>query len=244
MIKFFRKIRYNLMEQNKTGKYLKYAIGEVILVMIGILLALQVNNWNEGRKLKVIEQNALQEVANGLLRLKEEVQINIEDENKGYEAAIHILSNFKEKSGYDKSLGEALNLVWNYTYMNESDDSYEFVKNSGLDLISNRKLRNKVAALYDVDLRATLGEAKVRGNYIEKLKLLMPKWYNSIDLGFYTRAPVEVWDYESLTENREFLFHVITQSNYSKHYIKELKGLEGAIDKVFNAINSEIERLN
>ena len=47
MIKFFRKIRYNLMEKNKTGKYLKYAIGEIILVMIGILLALQVNNWNE-----------------------------------------------------------------------------------------------------------------------------------------------------------------------------------------------------
>jgi len=44
MINFFRKIRYNLMEQNKTGKYLKYAIGEIVLVMIGILLALQVNN--------------------------------------------------------------------------------------------------------------------------------------------------------------------------------------------------------
>jgi len=40
MIKFFRKIRYNLMEQNKIGKYLKYAVGEIALVMIGILLAL------------------------------------------------------------------------------------------------------------------------------------------------------------------------------------------------------------
>ena len=50
MIKFFRKIRYNLMENGKTGKYFKYAIGEIILVMIGILLALQVNIWNENRK--------------------------------------------------------------------------------------------------------------------------------------------------------------------------------------------------
>jgi len=57
MIKFFRKIRYNLMEQNKTGKYFKYAIGEIILVMIGILLALQVNNWNENRKLQAQELN-------------------------------------------------------------------------------------------------------------------------------------------------------------------------------------------
>jgi len=50
MIKFFRKIRYDLMEKNKTGKYLKYAIGEIILVVIGILIALSINNWNEGRK--------------------------------------------------------------------------------------------------------------------------------------------------------------------------------------------------
>ena len=50
MIKFFRKIRYNLMEQNKTGKYFKYAIGEIILVVIGILIALSINNWNEERK--------------------------------------------------------------------------------------------------------------------------------------------------------------------------------------------------
>ena len=45
------------MEKNKTGKYLKYAIGEIALVMIGILLALQVNNWNESRKLKIQELN-------------------------------------------------------------------------------------------------------------------------------------------------------------------------------------------
>jgi hypothetical protein len=50
MIKFFRKIRQNLLMENKTGKYLKYAIGEIVLVMIGILLALQINNWNEKRK--------------------------------------------------------------------------------------------------------------------------------------------------------------------------------------------------
>ena len=52
MIKFFRKIRYNLMEQNKTGKYFKYAIGEIVLVVIGILIALSINNWNRNEKTK------------------------------------------------------------------------------------------------------------------------------------------------------------------------------------------------
>jgi hypothetical protein len=56
MIKFFRKIRYDLMEKNKTGKYLKYAVGEIILVVLGILIALQINNWNENQKLNTKKQ--------------------------------------------------------------------------------------------------------------------------------------------------------------------------------------------
>ena len=50
MIKFFRQIRQRLLMENKTGKYLKYAIGEIILVVIGILIALSINNWNETKK--------------------------------------------------------------------------------------------------------------------------------------------------------------------------------------------------
>ena len=50
MINIFRKIRQNLVNNGNTSKYLKYAIGEIALVMIGILLALQINNWNEDSK--------------------------------------------------------------------------------------------------------------------------------------------------------------------------------------------------
>ena len=59
MIKIFYKIRKQMLDQNKTGRYLKYAIGEIILVMIGILLALQVNNWNQARQLQKEELKIL-----------------------------------------------------------------------------------------------------------------------------------------------------------------------------------------
>ncbi|MBO3115440.1 hypothetical protein J4050_01695 [Winogradskyella sp. DF17] len=62
MIKFFRKIRYTLLNENKTGKYIKYAIGEIILVVIGILIALQINNWNQSRKEAKQEQLILKKL--------------------------------------------------------------------------------------------------------------------------------------------------------------------------------------
>ncbi|WP_396637522.1 DUF6090 family protein [Maribacter sp. R77961] len=59
MIKFFRRIRKSLLSENKFSKYLLYAIGEIILVVIGILIALQINTWNEQRKDNVKEQEIL-----------------------------------------------------------------------------------------------------------------------------------------------------------------------------------------
>lgn len=53
MIKFFRKIRQHMIKENKASKYMLYAIGEIVLVVIGILIALQINNWNENRKNKI-----------------------------------------------------------------------------------------------------------------------------------------------------------------------------------------------
>ncbi|WP_319480943.1 DUF6090 family protein [uncultured Draconibacterium sp.] len=50
MIRFFRKIRLKLLSENKIRQYLKYAIGEIVLVVIGILIAVQINNWNQSRK--------------------------------------------------------------------------------------------------------------------------------------------------------------------------------------------------
>jgi hypothetical protein len=68
MIKFFRKIRYNLLEQNKFSKYLLYAIGEIVLVVIGILIALSINNWNENRKTEVKIKNSVVALRNDLIQ--------------------------------------------------------------------------------------------------------------------------------------------------------------------------------
>ncbi|BAO56770.1 DUF6090 family protein [Nonlabens marinus] len=62
MIKLFRNIRKNLLNDGETTKYFKYAVGEIVLVVIGILIALQINNWNEDRKDKAIVQDVLKNI--------------------------------------------------------------------------------------------------------------------------------------------------------------------------------------
>jgi len=79
MIDFFRKIRHTLISKGQTGKYLKYAIGEIILVVIGILIALQVNNFNENRKDIKKEQIFLKQLKEGyqanLFQLEQKMQM-------------------------------------------------------------------------------------------------------------------------------------------------------------------------
>ena len=76
MINFFRKTRFDLMEKNKTGKYLKYAFGEIALVVIGILIALQINNWNQTNKTHDKQETYLSliksEMSNNLESIKTE----------------------------------------------------------------------------------------------------------------------------------------------------------------------------
>lgn len=66
MIKLVRKIRFDLTEKNKKGKYFKYAIGEIVLLVIGILMALHINTWNENRKLILNEKDVLENILEDL----------------------------------------------------------------------------------------------------------------------------------------------------------------------------------
>lgn len=85
MNRFFSKMRYKLATQNQIGKYLRYAVGEILLVVIGILIALQINNWNELKKKnierKVLTKSLISDFKITRLRIasiKEEIEYNIE----------------------------------------------------------------------------------------------------------------------------------------------------------------------
>ena len=92
MIKFFRRIRYNLLEKNQTGQYLKYAIGEIVLVVIGILIALSINNFNEDRILRKKEQTYLKGLQSEFAISEQKLKNLIEVLRKNYGAAKELLA--------------------------------------------------------------------------------------------------------------------------------------------------------
>jgi len=146
MIKFFRKTRYDLMEKNKTGKYFKYAIGEIVLVVIGILIALTINNWNENRKKRqqelVILENILQDLENDKIGLK-----NIIERRTSKAASAEIMASYYDGVKIDKLMDYYFNwtnvLYWEAHY--PSNIAFRELVNSGnVSIIKNVDVRNSL----------------------------------------------------------------------------------------------------
>jgi hypothetical protein len=166
MLKFFRKIRHKLLDQNKIGNYLKYAIGEIFLVVIGILIALQVNNWNEDYKNQKRELSYLNNFQQDL----EADSIRLFELKNDLEKAAHskrVFLDFKEgRISAQDSLKYHFSNQYNIAnYFTPNSTTLDELKNSGgLVLISNKTLRRQLVSLYnnyeDLSGKLKLGSEK------------------------------------------------------------------------------------
>ena len=153
MIKFFRKIRYDLMEKNKTGKYFKYAIGEIILVVIGILIALSINNWNEDRKATKKEIKILKELKNDLNTNIIEIKETYDFTNKRQLSTVLILDYFKNRKPVDDSLKKAFENINMDGIFNIANTAYKYIESQGIDILTNDSLRIRTTEMYERYLR-------------------------------------------------------------------------------------------
>ena len=144
MIKFFRNIRKSLIMENKTSKYFKYAIGEIILVVIGILIALSINNWNENKKNTIKETQFLKNFKTDLLTNKEELKRVI---TKTEETSMSADSILQLKSGELDSLNirSFVSCMMNATgftvYQSQEGTIQDILGSGKLDIITNDSLR-------------------------------------------------------------------------------------------------------
>jgi hypothetical protein len=155
MIKFFRKIRQNLLSEGKTGKYFKYAIGEIILVVVGILIALSINNCNENRKDRIIEKELIIELITTVKSNHESLLSGLrrwESTTKSLDLIMQIIDQrlpyADSLAGYfeeaHKKRGNNLNAL-NFS-------GYKSLKNRGYHLIRNQELRKEVIILFEQEL--------------------------------------------------------------------------------------------
>jgi len=150
MIKLFRHIRKSLFMENKTGKYLKYAIGEIALVMIGILLAIQANNWNVNRIAKIELNQSLEKL---LVELKKDI-VDLNDEmiaNNSYISALDsCLIILKNPKNYSIDQFDEFFHFTNYTStFSYNRITYDELSSSGkLKQIKNSKLSDSLISYY------------------------------------------------------------------------------------------------
>jgi len=153
MIKFFRKIRQNLLMENKNGKYFKYAIGEIVLVVIGILVALQINNWNQTRLDRSFEVTMLSEIKSSLesdLNYYEDFKSRVERKSQGIQELLTMIAS--NKTFPDTVLLASYNKMTFGNLFDYNKGGYEGIKSVGLDKISNDSLRRELILIYEKDL--------------------------------------------------------------------------------------------
>ncbi|TVZ57753.1 hypothetical protein NA63_0240 [Flavobacteriaceae bacterium MAR_2010_105] len=138
------------METGKTGKYLKYAIGEIILVVIGILIALSINNWNSHRAYKQNENYLLNEILNNLKEDRVQILEIIQARQKAKTSTNAMLSYIKTDAFNVDSLSKDLAHFLTFERYYEVSNAYEMMKSTGLK-ISNSNLRTQISRYYDYE---------------------------------------------------------------------------------------------
>ncbi len=151
MIKFFRKIRYELMEKNKTSRYLKYAIGEIVLVVIGILIALSINTWHENNKSKKEASFQLSKLRDNLKSDKAQLKTAIANDSLFIEnlvLCVKVLSN--EVVVTKEEFYDSFQYLSELITFNPIKGTFEGLMSSGkIELINNQKLLDALFSYYN-----------------------------------------------------------------------------------------------
>lgn len=141
-MKFFRKIRQKLLADGKMGRYLKYAIGEIILVVIGILIALSINNWNQDRLLQKEEYTYYRNIKRQLTEDSSVIMNNINFNKRyleQYQYAIQLIEQ-NDRSNLDTLAVIAVNLL-EYSDFHQETNIYQTLVNSReIKLLDNQAI--------------------------------------------------------------------------------------------------------
>lgn len=197
-----------MLTENKFGKYLLYAIGEIVLVVIGILIALNINNWNEKKITKEKERFALEEIKSDLELNTNSLIIMIDTDAHSINNTLNsidiIITNLEETKIYHDSLAKHFWNVFHYPDMIIKSSGYESLTSIGMDLISDQHLRSEIGKFYTYTVPSTRSAYnEVRDDFYHyMLDFLTSNFISeSLDNGDIDRIP---HNYNELVNRWEF----------------------------------------
>ena len=241
MIKFFRKIRQDLLSEGKTGKYFKYAIGEIVLVVIGIFIALQLNNWNENRKIKNIEQVLLSDLKAEVKTSISDLQYVIDSHTENLAAATlltEFMHNREKGRNTDRAIwGKALkDMDYNVTYDPKLGILKSIITSGKIDYISNKVLRYKLSSLNDLII-----DTNESTNEINKNRPIL--YWTTINK-YVERQPDESVEtnYGKLFNDSEFIWWLGWLESVRKEGLEEENELLIFLEDMIKTIDQEIEK--
>ena len=241
------------METSKTGKYFKYAIGEIILVVIGILIALQINNWNEIRKSNLEERSALENIHRDFSKNKELLINVMASTKKILSSGLEILNHTgnKGKPTSENIINTWLNDIFNSEpYYPQNGFLDDLLSSGKLGIFKNVELRNLLSSWkpkVDV-LNEKFNSMDLNEDILNKHIIEHGSWLNADQVIKMTRSinfPVSGFDvdnrnlletllFENLVEN-----YVISADNYYMYQLETLKLLNEIIVVLENEMTNK-----
>ena len=240
MLRFFRQIRQRLLKENRFSKYMLYALGEITLVVIGILIALQINTWNEKRKLRIEEIKLLGELRFDLVQTKEDIEIDRSNFLRSIRSNELILTHMKESLPYHDSLNTHFGGLDFFATFSVNRTTFDNIKQAGYTLITDDSLRIAISSFYTsyVNLYKEMEERVVREHYENYLKpMYISEFHLTTDKG-QLRIPNNYESFISNQRNAEILNFTIMRY---RGIIGVQKGMIIEINKLIEQIETEIK---
>jgi hypothetical protein len=223
--------------ENKTSKYFKYAVGEIILVVIGILIALQINNWNEARKSSLFEEEILTQIQANLIKDK----LTLQDVSSNFQKAITSSNKILVSTWSDQdkdSLQYWLGDIIQFDRFQPLTNAYEVLKSKGLDQVKNKQLRFLLGSYYDDEANRAIKaiedvEETFKTDWIPILRI------EALDMKFKTYVTlrdIKLFSEESMARN----ILRINRDNFDggkvriDNTIKTIENIQGIITKELN----------
>jgi hypothetical protein len=242
MLRFFRQIRQRLLTDNKFGKYLLYAVGEILLVVIGILIALQVDNWNEERKLKKEEFLILAELKADLEETLNDLQFGKSLNESTIENYRTILSAIENDEPHSNEIDKACFFINAFYVPSFRRTTYETLK-SETKILSNDSLKRKISDLYDSRFTyLTEDQLKIEwAIYNQQTLLYGNKYLRYKDSDVPAVYPV---DFERMKSDSGFINYLSSLIGFRKYGIGVYSSTIEAIQEVIISIEREMKEMN